>query len=72
MTKANYYKTIGLAEKQKKKPNMELAKKNYKIYKATIAKIDSLGYKDMPTEQYEQWVQSVEKEKKKRGISTKK
>lgn len=72
MTKANYYKTIGLAEKQKKKPNIEFAKNNYKLYKATLTKIDNLGYKDMPTEQYEQWVQSVEKEKKKRGITTKK
>jgi hypothetical protein len=64
MTKANYYKTIGLAEKQKKKPNIEFAKNNYKLYKATIDKIDKLGYKEMPTELYEQWVQSVEKEKK--------
>lgn len=71
MTKANYYKTIGLAEKKKKKPNIEFAKTNYKIYKATLAKIDNLGYKEMPTELYEQWVQSVEKEKKKRGLTSK-
>lgn len=72
MTKANYYKAIGLAEKQKKNPNSEFLKNNYKMYREIIVKIDKLGYKDMPTEQYEQWVQSVEKEKKKRGTSTKK
>lgn len=71
MTKANYYRTIGEAEKKKQKPNIQLLKSNYATYKAIIAKIDKLGYKEMPTEQYEAWVKSVEKEKAKRGITNK-
>lgn len=71
MTKANYYRTIGEAEKKKSNPNMQLLKSNYATYKAIIAKIDNLGYKEMPTEQYEAWVKSVEKEKAKRGITNK-
>ncbi len=71
MTKANYYRTVGLAEIKKQNTNKEFLKDNYALYKQALAKIDSLGYKEMPTELYEQWVQSVEKEKKKRGITTK-
>lgn len=71
MTKANYYRTIGEAEKNKSNPNMQFLKSNYATYKAIITKIDNLGYKEMPTEQYEAWVKSVEKEKAKRGITNK-
>jgi hypothetical protein len=69
MTKANYYKTVGEAEKKKKNPNVQFLKDNYALYKQTLAKIDKLGYKEMPTELYEQWVKSVEKEKTKRGLT---
>lgn len=71
MTKANYYRTIGLAEKKKQNPDTEFMKNNYEMYKASLSKIDSLGYKEMPTELYEQWVQSIEKEKKKRSLTIK-
>ena len=71
MTKANYYRTIGLAEMNKANPDNSFLKSNYTLYKQTLSKIDSLGYKEIPTELYEQWVQSVENEKKKRGIVTK-
>jgi hypothetical protein len=70
MTKANYYRTVGLAEMNKANPDIAFLKTNYALYKQTLTKIDSLGYKEIPTELYEQWVQSVEKEKKKRGIVT--
>lgn len=70
MTKGNYYRSIGLAEMKKVNPNKEFLKNNYNLYKQTLDEIDNLGYKDMPTELYEQWVQSVEKEKKRRGIVT--
>lgn len=56
MAKANYYKHAGETES------------NYTTYKKTINIIDSLGYKDMPMELYEQWVKSVEIEKSKRKI----
>lgn len=71
MTKANYYRTIGLAEMTKANPNKEFLKNNYALYTKTLAKIDNLGYKDMPPELYAEWVKSVEKEKAKRGITTK-
>lgn len=70
MTKANYYKTVGTVEIKKVKPNKELLKSNYEIYKQTLVKIDNLGYKDMPPELYAEWVKSVEAEKAKRGITT--
>ncbi len=63
MTKANYYRHIGETGKKKTKPDIEMLKKNYASYKQTLSKIDELGYKDMPTEQYEEWVKSIEKEK---------
>lgn len=71
MTKANYYKTVGLAEIKKKNPNKDFLKSNYALYTKTLTKIDNLGYKDMPPELYAEWVKSVEKEKVKRGITTK-
>lgn len=71
MNKGNYYRYVGENEKKKQNPNMELLKSNYAIYRKTIDKIDNLGYKDMPTEQYEEWVKSVEKEKTKRKLSKK-
>lgn len=72
MTKANYYRAVGLKEMKRLKPNKGLLKSNYILYKQAIAKIDNLGYKEMPPELYEQWVQSVEQEKKRRGIITNK
>lgn len=68
MTKANYYRHIAEKEKKKNKPSLQLLKSNYALYTQTIAKIDALGYKEMPVEQYAEWVKSVEKEKAKRGL----
>ena len=72
MIKANCYLSFGLTELKKENPNKEFLKSNYKKYQNCISKIDSLGYKEMPREQYEEWVKSVEAEKQKRGIKTKK
>ncbi|MEP7197470.1 MAG: hypothetical protein ABI851_13190 [Saprospiraceae bacterium] len=72
MTKANCIKDIIEIEMKKEKPNSEFIKRNIALYKRTIARIDSLGYKDMPTELYQEWVNSVEEEKTKRGITSKK
>lgn len=69
MTKANYYKNIGEADNARNNPNSEFSKRNYELYQKTISKIDSLGYKEMPVELYQEWVKSVEKEKAKRGLS---
>lgn len=71
MTKASYYRAVGLAEMKKHNTDKEFMKNNYAMYLAAIAKVDKLGYKDMPPELYEQWVQSVESEKKKRSLATK-
>lgn len=38
---------------------------NYKAFKETQLRIESLGFREMPTEKYEEWVRSVENEKKK-------
>ena len=38
---------------------------NYKDFKETQQKIESLGFREMPVEKYEEWVRAVENEKKK-------
>lgn len=68
MTRANYYKSICLAEAKKPKPDQAVIDKNYGHYQENMKKIDQLGYKELPAELYEEWVQSVEKEKKKRAV----
>ncbi len=56
LTKANCYSAIG-------------NKNNYSLYKETLSKVDSLGYKEMEAEQYAEWVKSVEAEKQKRNVN---
>lgn len=68
--KANYFRHFGQLEKQKNNPDFTFLDKNYASYKSTLHIIDSLGYKDMPIEMYEEWVKSVEDEKAKRGITS--
>ena len=54
--------------KQKRKtanPTKEQVNTNITLYKKTVATIDSLGHKDMPTEIYQEWVKSVDNEKAK-------
>ena len=53
-------------EKHKPKPNVAYANKLIEEYKQLYAKIDALGYKEMTKEQYDDWMQSMEKEKQKR------
>lgn len=69
MGRANYYKYIGEAESKKPTPNPAHLKNIYHSYKTTISKIDALGYKEMPADIYQQWVKSVEKEKRKRATA---
>ncbi len=71
-TKANCFRTFGVAEQQKQNPNKEIAKKYYLAYEECINKINSLGFKEEAPEHYEAWVKDVEAEKTKRGISTNK
>lgn len=70
MVKANYYKDLGLTEQKKSNPNPQFLKNNYIAYKEVLSLIDGLGYKDMPIEQYEEWIKSVEAEKLKRGFTS--
>lgn len=72
MSKANCIRDMIEAEKKKPNPKEDFINSNIAIYKKTIAKIDSLGHKDMPIELYQDWVKSVEDEKNKRGIITNK
>lgn len=72
MMKVNYFKNKIETEKKKQNPNKLLINNNIALYKLTVNRIDSLGYKDMPLELYEDWVKTVENEKMKRGITTKK
>jgi hypothetical protein len=71
MKKANCIRDKIEAEKKKENPNKEQINSNIALYKKTIATIDSLGHKDMPSELYEKWVQSVELEKQKKSQTTK-
>ncbi|MBX2923444.1 MAG: hypothetical protein KF746_14675 [Chitinophagaceae bacterium] len=68
MSKANYYKHIGEADNARNNPDMAFSAKNHALYQKTLNTIDSLGYKEMPTELYQEWVKSVEKEKAKRAV----
>lgn len=67
MTKANFYKAALEKNQVQIKPDDKLINAYHSRYKKTIAKIDSLGHKDMPQTLYEEWVNSVEKEKNKRS-----
>ncbi|MEN0053540.1 MAG: hypothetical protein AAGC65_07715 [Mucilaginibacter sp.] len=55
-------------EKKKTKPDTAILFANIALHKRAMADVNQLGYKDMPIELYRDWVQSVEKEKKKRGL----
>lgn len=71
MIKANYYRHEAEIKKRNLNVNMQSLKDIYALYKKTVAQIDALGYKEMPAEQYEEWIKSVEKEKSKRLSSSK-
>jgi hypothetical protein len=70
MSKANCNRDLGLTENSKKTSSKILTQKYFLAYKDSIKQIDSLGYKDMPIEDYEEWVKTVETEKKKRETTT--
>lgn len=64
MLKANCLLSFGENELKNENKNEEFLKSNYAKYKECVSKINSLGYSEMPKEQYEEWVKSVEKEAK--------
>ena len=64
MLKANCLLSFGETELKKENKDEEFIKSNYSKYKECVSKINSLGYSEMPKEQYEEWVKSVEKEAK--------
>ena len=70
MMKANCIKEKIETEKKKTKQDKEIIKSNIALYKKVNTTIDSLGYKDMPKEQYEDWVKAVNQEKAKRNNTT--
>ena len=47
------------------KESCDFLDKNYHDFKETQQKIESLGFREMPAEKYEEWVRAVEKEKNK-------
>lgn len=71
MSKANYYAYTGMAEEKKAVPNLATLQEIDKQYQLIYTQINELGYKDMPAELYEEWVQSVENEKQKRNLTNK-
>jgi hypothetical protein len=66
--KANCIDAMIKAEKRKNNPDKQFITTNIALYKNTLASIDGLGYKDMPVELYQEWVKSVEAEKRKRNL----
>ena len=64
-SRANYIDNRIKKERKKDNPDSENIADNIKLYKGTLARIDALGYKDMPPELYKEWVKSVELEKAK-------
>lgn len=65
MCRINYYGNQLKTEKEKPNPNINYIREMFKNQEAAYEMIVKLGHKDMPIEQYEEWVQSVEKEKQK-------
>lgn len=59
-------------EKHKSKPNVVYANSLIREYKKLYTRIDALGYKEMTKEQYNFWMQSMEIEKQKRHLTSKK
>lgn len=67
MLKANCLLSFGETELKKDNKDEDFIRSNYSKYKECVSKINSLGYSEMPKEQYEEWVKSVEKEKNKQN-----
>jgi len=69
MTKQNCLQSIGKEQQEdankksiKRTPAMD---KTHKEFVALNKQIEELGYREMPQEQYEKWIKSVEEEKQK-------
>ena len=62
---------IELVNRENKKPSPDTIYINtkYNLYKAAQAKVNELGYEDEPPEMYKAFVQSMDEEKKKRGLA---
>lgn len=71
MVRANYIKDKIEEERKKENPDVTYINLNVWTYKQITVTLDSLGDKEMPAEQYQQWVKSVEEEKTKRNIVNK-
>lgn len=69
-TKANCFRTFGIAEQQKQNPNKEITKKYYLAYQECIDKLNKLGFREEEPEYYEAWVKGLEAEKTKRALTT--
>ena len=65
MCRINYYGNQLKTEKEKTNPDINYIREMFKNQETAYEMIVSLGHKDMPIEQYEEWVQSVEKKKQK-------
>jgi hypothetical protein len=64
MTKSNYYASVLEKEKNKKSPDIAFMKKNHQEYLKIIDLENKLGFKDETPEHYQEWVKTIEKEKK--------
>jgi hypothetical protein len=62
----NYKKSIASNNNKPNKEIFQLEKKITELYN----KIDNMGYKEMPREQYEQWVKDVETMREKQNQNT--
>jgi len=69
MAQANYFNWVKNEIIRNQTASGDTLRNIYQQYKTTVITIDSLGYKDMPIELYQEWVKSVEDEKIKRGVS---
>jgi hypothetical protein len=66
--KANCLLSMIKTERKKPHPDTSLIFAEINLHKETMQTVNKLGYKDMPIELYKEWVNSVEKEKQKRGL----
>lgn len=67
MQKHNTMQTIGIRENEKfigKTPTLEMVARHAE-FKKNEALIESLGYRELPPDKYEQWLKSMEQEKTK-------
>ncbi len=69
MNKANYY--LDLAENLKQNNHPLEAQRIFELYQKITLRINELGHQELPLELYEEWVRSMEEEKKKQDLQGK-